>query len=183
MRKTIIILVCLLIISAETNKTPEKAVEVVSVSFTPSPTTIITKHILQLSPSLEREKAEKYSLYIYENCKKYKVDFKLVLAVIAVESNFREEAISRKGAVGLMQVTTRAAEDTGSKADQKLLQNNLEIGVKYLASLIERFDDLELALAAYNRGPTRVRKEVGQGKLPRAYATKVLDRYEEICNL
>ncbi len=84
------------------------------------------------------------------------LDAALIMAVVRVESNFRPWAVSKRGAMGLMQINRVTAEHLGlaTPLDPKA---NLTAGVRYLAQLMARFDyDLRLALAAYNAGPTRV---------------------------
>lgn len=89
----------------------------------------------------------------------------LVLAVISVESEFREGAVSWVGAQGLMQVRPTTllfvAEREGLKLSQKEIEAdpslNVRLGVRYLSSMRELFrGNLDLALMAYNAGPTRV---------------------------
>lgn len=89
----------------------------------------------------------------------------LVLAVISVESEFREGAVSIIGAQGLMQVrpTTLAfvADKEGIRLSQRELEAdpalNVRLGVRYLRSMRELFrGNLDVALMAYNAGPTRV---------------------------
>jgi soluble lytic murein transglycosylase-like protein len=89
----------------------------------------------------------------------------LVLAIISVESEFREAAVSWVGARGLMQVRPTTllfvAEKEGIKLSQKEIEAdpslNVRLGVRYLKSLRELFrGNLDLALMAYNAGPTRV---------------------------
>lgn len=90
----------------------------------------------------------------------------LVLAVIRAESSFRPDAISQKGAVGLMQLmpyTARALAPELSldwTTDGEMLRDphaNIALGSLYLGKLLASFDDLDHSLAAYNRGPTAVR--------------------------
>jgi soluble lytic murein transglycosylase-like protein len=106
------------------------------------------------------------------------VDALLVASVIEAESNFRPDAVSDRGALGLMQVMPFHVEDPTLPLDPV---ENLEIGTAYLASLLERFDgDLALALAGYHAGPGAVDRF---GGLPpyastRHYVTRVLARYE-----
>lgn len=97
----------------------------------------------------------------------YSLDPALVTAVAAVESGFKHDAISRKGAMGLMQVmpATAARYDVvggaAQFAERALLdpQVNAQIGARYLADLLRMFDgELELALAAYNAGEGAVMK-------------------------
>ena len=110
---------------------------------------------------------------------RYRVDPTLVTAVISTESNFNELAISRSGAMGLMQLMPDTATHLGVQ-DPFDPKDNIEGGVKYLRYLIERFKgDLELAVAAYNCGPSTVDRFGGVPPYgeTRRYVKKVFDRY------
>jgi hypothetical protein len=106
------------------------------------------------------------------------VDSSLVRAIIAVESAFNRYARSHKGARGLMQLMP----DTGRRYGVVNAYDpwqNIRAGTAHLRDLIDEFDDLSLALAAYNAGPTPVRK---YGAIPpypetRNYVRKVLAIY------
>lgn len=108
------------------------------------------------------------------------VDSLLVAAIIEVESSFDPRAVSHRGAVGLMQVLPATA---GLSADDLVdPAANLDRGARYLHRLLERFGgDLELALAAYNAGPTNVRRYGGVPPFSetQAYVEKVLRVYVE----
>ena len=85
----------------------------------------------------------------------------LVKAVIHAESAFDPRAISNKGAQGLMQLMPGTAQQLGVDDPFNPWQN-IEAGVRYLSSLIERFDgDLSLGLAAYHAGERTVRRYSG----------------------
>jgi soluble lytic murein transglycosylase-like protein len=95
------------------------------------------------------------------------LDPALVIAVAAAESAFNVKAVSRKGALGLMQVMPATAERYGvaaqaSKDGEYAAMEpkvNAQIGTRYLADLLRQFDgDKELALAAYNAGEGAVLK-------------------------
>ncbi len=90
----------------------------------------------------------------------YGVDAGLVLAIIKAESNFSQEALSSKGAVGIMQVmpTTGASLDL---ADVWKLEENIRAGVRYLGELQQEFTKLDQVVAAYNAGPGAVRRHGG----------------------
>lgn len=108
----------------------------------------------------------------------HEVDALLIAAVIEVESQFRPGVVSHRGAVGLMQVLPSTAADS----EERLLDPaiNIEHGTRYLRRLLKRYEgDLELALAAYNAGPTNVRRFGGVPPFreTRQYVEKVLDIY------
>jgi soluble lytic murein transglycosylase-like protein len=84
------------------------------------------------------------------------VDVRLVRAVIQVESAYRPNARSRKGAKGLMQLMPQTARQYAVRNAYDPA-SNLDAGVKHLKSLLDRFE-LTLALAAYNAGEAAVRR-------------------------
>ena len=107
------------------------------------------------------------------------VDALLVASIIEAESSFNPCAISHRGAVGLMQVmpATAGSEELANLTDPAL---NIDHGAGYLRHLLNLYEgDLELALAAYNAGPSNVRR---YGGLPpfretRQYVERVLGLY------
>jgi len=103
-----------------------------------------------------------------------------VLAVVGVESAFRPEAVSSKGAQGLMQLMPGTAASLGVD-DAFDPEQNLDGGVRHLGALLARYGgDLTRALAAYNAGEGAVARH--QGVPPfretREYVKRVLERYE-----
>lgn len=85
----------------------------------------------------------------------------LVKAVIQAESRGRPYAVSKKGAGGLMQLMPQTAKALGiNPADRFDPQTNVEAGSRYLKQMLDRFGSYELALAAYNFGPTAVAKRL-----------------------
>jgi soluble lytic murein transglycosylase-like protein len=112
--------------------------------------------------------------------KRYRLDPSLLRAVIKVESDFRPHVISRKGAVGLMQLTPDTAA-TLKVADIHDPLQNIRGGAKQLRHLLNFYEgDVPVALAAYNAGVHRVKG----GKIPRiretrSYVRKVLKYYEQ----
>ena len=81
----------------------------------------------------------------------------LLMAVIKVESDFNPNALSPKGAIGLMQIMPETARELGLIDPFDPLQN-IHGGARYLSDCIHRFDNLGLGLAAYNAGPNLVAK-------------------------
>ena len=98
----------------------------------------------------------KYDDLISRASQKYKVDSALVKAVIKAESNFNHQAVSPKGARGLMQLMPATANSLEVR-DSFHPEKNIDGGVRYLRYLLNLFKgDLPLALAAYNAGEAAV---------------------------
>jgi soluble lytic murein transglycosylase len=102
----------------------------------------------------------------------------LVKAVIAAESNFDPDAVSHRGAQGLMQLMPETAAALGVDDPLQPLEN-VRGGSRYLRLMIDRYGDLERALAAYNAGPKAVDHYGGVPPYPetRDYVQRVLTYY------
>lgn len=118
----------------------------------------------------------RYDGLIESTARRHDVDPALVKAIVQAESAFDPRAVSRAGARGLMQVlpTTASRFSISNLLDPS---ENLRAGVLYLKHLLELFDgDVSMAVAAYNAGPSTVRRH--QGIPPyvetRSYLTKVM---------
>lgn len=109
---------------------------------------------------------KKYIEYVEKYSKEYDIDPFIVLAVIKTESNFKENATSKKGAKGLMQIMDETALWVNEKINIKdfsegMLYNpkeNIQIGTWYLKWLLDKFDSEDLAILAYNAGHGNVAK-------------------------
>ena len=106
---------------------------------------------------------KEYSEYVEKYAKSYNVDENLVYALIKAESNFNSNAKSNKDAIGLMQLVENTAKEVCKKVDiqltdgelkEKLLEPeiNINLGTKYLSILIEKYQNIEVAITAYNAG-------------------------------
>jgi soluble lytic murein transglycosylase-like protein len=125
---------------------------------------------------LDRDGAEKL---VREAAERHKVDPALVRAVIETESNWNPAARSHKGAVGLMQLIPSTAMRFGVY-DAYNPKQNVDAGVKYLKTLLERYrGNLDLALAAYNAGEGAVDRAHGVPSFQetQSYVRKVQDAY------
>lgn len=99
--------------------------------------------------------------HLREAAAQHDIDYELLQALIATESGFDVDAVSPKGAIGLMQIMPATAQRYGLKGDAKVTlekklvdpRTNIRTGTRYLRDLIKMFPgQLELALAAYNAG-------------------------------
>ena len=108
--------------------------------------------------SIDRDGVEKL---VREASERHHMDPALVRAVIETESNWNPGAVSRKGAFGLMQLIPTTAQRFGV-SDAFNPQQNVDAGVRYLKTLLERYNGtLDLALAAYNAGEGAVDRAHG----------------------
>ncbi len=136
-------------------------------------------------PALRNERLQvlPYGEAIRRVADRHGVDGLLIASVAQAESGFDPLAVSRAGAIGLMQIMPATAAMRNVQPEQLTEpQLNLDLGARYLDYLLERYDgDLELTLAAYNAGPANVSRF---GGLPpfretRGYVEKVLSLYVE----
>lgn len=101
---------------------------------------------------------QRFSPLIQAAAAKHSIDPKLLHAVIRAESAYDPDAVSEKGAVGLMQLMPATAKRYGVHDSRDPLEN-IEGGAHYLRDLMEMFDaDIRLAVAAYNAGEQAVKK-------------------------
>jgi soluble lytic murein transglycosylase-like protein len=116
---------------------------------------------------------------ILQAASQHKVDPALIKAIIMAESGYDPQAISKKGARGLMQLMPRTAEALGVE-DTFNPHHNINAGVKYFTQLLKQFKgDVTLALAAYNAGSRRVIESQGIPpiKATQLYIKKVFEYY------
>lgn len=123
----------------------------------------------------------KYEEHIKSAAEKYKLPEALLLAVMAVESNFDHRAVSEKGAMGLMQLMPGTARDMYVN-DAWEPSANIDGGARYLRILANQYGgDMVKTLAAYNAGPEAVRRAGGAvPNIPetREYVRKVVELYQ-----
>ncbi len=111
--------------------------------------------------NFESDKNVDWERVIFEASQAYGVEKALIWAVIKVESNFIAHAVSRKGAVGAMQIMPDTQKELGL-VNPVNAKDNVFAGTKYLKQQLELFNgDISLALAAYNAGAGNVQKYNG----------------------
>jgi soluble lytic murein transglycosylase-like protein len=122
------------------------------------------------------------SQIIQVTARKHGVKIGFIRSIIAAESTFHRNAVSAKGAIGLMQVMPETAHEMGD--DPKVPEQNIDAGARYLKSLLYRYrncrDQVKRAIAAYNAGPGNVDKYNGIPPFPetQSYVRRVMAFYE-----
>lgn len=139
---------------------------------------------LRTDPTLwPEERVQDIAQYILFMSYSHSLPPALVLSLIEVESNFRPEALSGKGAKGLMQLMPATAEDLAQRKGLDWYgpvtledpKRNIEFAVHYLAELRDRYRRPDLILVAYNMGPSAVDKRIRQGDdIPMGFYQKVI---------
>ena len=139
---------------------------------------IITAILIGLSPTvfnklmIKKIYKKDYSEYVSKYAEEYEVDENLIYALIKAESNFNEKAVSHQNAKGLMQLMQSTAQDLANRSQIKLTKDNIldpdiniNLGTQYIASLLNKYDSIEVALAAYNAGSGNVDKWIKNGTI------------------
>lgn len=156
----------------------------------PSPPRLDVKQMLSTSPAKPAANAlpgavandSKIGSIVLQKSAQHEVDPLLVSAIMAVESDFDPNAVSDKGAMGLMQLMPETASEMGVSNPFNASQN-IDGGIRYFKKMLGQFSgDLKLALAAYNAGPNAV---IRHGGIPpydetRNYVMKVMNNYEKL---
>ena len=149
---------------------------------------ILDEKMAQDKPKDEIEKTtfknskENIETLIEKYAQKNNLDPDFIKAVVKQESGFNPDATSKCGAMGLMQLMPQTAKGLGV-TDAYDPEQNIEGGVKYLKSMMNRFNnDPKLALAAYNAGPGAVQRygDVPPYRETQNYVKNILASYEAI---
>jgi soluble lytic murein transglycosylase-like protein len=133
--------------------------------------------IAQAAPSPVAAAPVEVAQAIAESAQRHAVSAPLAQAVAWQESRFHQQAVSPKGALGVMQLMPATARTLG--VDAADLKGNIDGGVIYLGQMLQRFEgDLPRALAAYNAGPEAVARYGGVPPYAetRSYVRAILDR-------
>jgi len=138
---------------------------------------------------LKNVKLEDLATVIYEEATRHNHDPKLILALIATESSFKNASVSERGAKGLMQLMPNVAEAIAQElgiewtGDHNLFDPviNVKLGIYYLSRLTDDFKNPGLALTAYNYGPSYTRNLVNRRqRVPLNYYRRVIAFYHTI---
>jgi soluble lytic murein transglycosylase-like protein len=146
--------------------------------------------VLERQPTgLANVTKEELAEVIYEEALRYNHEPKFILALIAIESEFKNWSVSEQGAKGLMQIMPYVAKSLAQElgiewsGDRTLFNPylNIRLGIYYLSQLILDFKDVRVALTAYNYGPTYIKglMERKEG-IPLNYYRKFVTTYQNI---
>ena len=115
---------------------------------------------------------KEYVEYVEKYSKEYNVEENLIYAVIKAESNFNPEAKSEKNAIGIMQIMNSTAEDVAKDLNIEVTESklsevelNINIGTKYLSTLLQKYNNVGLAITAYNAGIGKVDSWIENGTI------------------
>lgn len=114
---------------------------------------------------LKRIYPKEYESYVYKYSEENNMDPLLTFAIIKAESNFKSDVVSKSNAIGLMQLIDSTAEETAkklkieyNKQDLYNPETNIMLGTKYFSTLFEKYNNITMALTAYNAGSGNVDK-------------------------
>ena len=137
---------------------------------------------------LSNDRLSRMANTLYDECRLYDLDYRFVLAIIKVESNFRHNVTSRDGAKGLMQIKPSLAKMIAKskglefKGSKELLEpdNNIRIGTHHISKLVEDFESLHEVLFAYNAGAKKAKGKLFKDNEPNGpFTKKVLKEYHQ----
>jgi soluble lytic murein transglycosylase-like protein len=118
---------------------------------------------------------------ILQESEKNSLDPFLILALIQVESRFDHNGLMQLMPVVITELVEEGIIPASPKRNLKDPLVNVQIGISYLAHLNEMFGDLQVALTAYNWGPTRIKQKLtAKEPIPREYAAKVLSVHRSL---
>jgi soluble lytic murein transglycosylase-like protein len=145
---------------------------------------VIFLKIMVLKPNIDGELARRIARSVHRLAEQYRRDPDLLLAIMAVESNFNPQAVSPAGATGLMQVMPHWKQVLAIEGDLRDPDVSIRSGLQILGFYENMYRDLDMALTAYNRGPGPVDNALVRGRDPtNDYAPRVKQQYERLKKL
>jgi len=151
----------------------------------------IQQHLKVKATKLSDADIDLIAQIIFEESQRYGVDYRLILAIMKTESNYRNYVTSSAGARGLMQVHPSLANGiakeagiyyTGAK-DLFDPRKNIRLGIHYISMLIDLFDDIPTALFAYSVGHHKAKRLMAADKNPNTpYTKRVISEYQKNTN-
>lgn len=148
----------------------------------------IYKFLLKTLPTKHRGQAPKITKIIINQSLKYELDPMFLTAIIYNESSFNPHAKGSSGEIGLMQILPSTAKWMAKKINYQwkgitsleMAKDNIIIGSSYLHYLRSKYKDAQLYMAAYNMGPTNLKRALNAKIRPKDYTLAVMKRYLEL---
>jgi len=148
----------------------------------------IQQHLKEKAAKLPESDIDLIAEIVFQESQRYGVDYRLVLAIMKIESNFKNHVTSSAGARGLMQIHPSLARGiageagihyTGAK-DLFDPHKNIRLGTYYISLLMDMFDDMPTALFAYSVGHHKAKRLMAADKNPHTFYTKkVISQYQK----
>ena len=148
----------------------------------------IVKFLKDKNVKLSNNRLVKMANTLYDECKLHDLDYRLVLAIIKVESNFRHNVTSRDGSKGLMQLKPSLAKliakhrgiDYKNSKELHEPDKNIRLGTFHISRLMEDFDNIHQALFAYNAGQKKAKGKIFKDDEPVGpFTRKVMKEYNK----
>lgn len=164
---------------------PSSEIAPFSDSYADYSLTEVVAHFEKNLAASEKKDAYKLGRLVLELADRHQFSPTFILSMIETESSYRSSVVSKAGAVGLMQLLPSTAAEVAEKynissykteADLRNSVVNLQLGVAYLAFLRKQFGSSVHYVAAYNLGPTAMRKKIRNGD----FELGALDRYVRV---
>ncbi|MEN6374923.1 MAG: lytic transglycosylase domain-containing protein [Smithella sp.] len=148
----------------------------------------IIRHIQEEGVRMSKEKLYLAAQTVFEESLRHGVDYRLILAIMKVESNFRQYGISPDGARGFMQIQPILAREISKEAgihyrgleDLYDVRKNIRLGTYYISKLMDLFDDIPEVLFAYNVGHNKAKILLAEDRTPHtSYTRRVIAEYKK----
>lgn len=125
---------------------------------------LVSRELARAPLPVERTDLDSMLRIVDRAARRFRVDPLTVIAVIKVESGFNPFAVSSAGAIGLMQVRAETGREVAARVGVEWTNDdllfdpevNVVLGTAYLRELLDRFDNLDVALAAFHAGPNKI---------------------------
>lgn len=172
------------LMAEETRAMQEEVAELRHYLASASAENVIYLKMMMLAPDLDPALGAEIAMLVHRYAKLYGHDPDLILSIMYVESKFNPNAVSSKGATGLMQIMPLWKKVLGIKEELTDPETSIKYGLQILGFYREMYKDVETALIAYNRGPGPVDLALMKGRDPNnGYPDKVIETYDQLRNL
>lgn len=147
---------------------------------TPTTVSVYARVLHHINPDMPSWQSHDLARHVLANAQRWRIDPKVLVAIVTVESKWNTGAVSPAGAIGLGQLMPGTAAKL--RVNPRNAVQNLSGAARYLSGLLTRFGNYRLAFAAYNAGPQAV---VNYGGVPpyaetQNYVVRVMHQFEHL---